>query len=616
MTRRRPRDPNQLDLFAQNRRTRATAEPLRLAELADQAHAGTGRPRLHPVTQARGRLTVVALAFALAWAVVAGRLVQLAHTDPAEIARAGSTRAVAEQARADIVDRNGQLLATSLPALSATANPLRIADARGTAEAIATILPTVDVDRLARQLDRRSHFAWVARALTPDQADALNRLGLPGIEFRRELRRVYPAGATLAHSVGFTDVDGTGLSGIEQAMDERLRGDDGSLTLTIDLGVQHVVRQELDRAITDFDGIGGTAVVMDVTNGEIVALASLPDFDPHSPAEADVEARFNRASLGVYEMGSTFKVLNTALALETGTVGLTDLVDATRPIPIGRFRIRDFRPKNRWLSVPEVLIHSSNIGSARMAMEVGGDVQRAFLEKLGMGAPSPIELPERGQPLLPDPWRPANTMTVSYGHGIAVSPLNLVSAVAAVVNGGTLYPPRLVMAADGRAAEGRRVLSRETSDTMRKLMWLTVQTGTGGKSNVPGYVVGGKTGTADKSSNGRVYSDDARIASFIAAFPMTAPRYVVFVMVDEPKPNETSHGYATGGWVAAPAVGRIIARIGPMLGIEAIDESAPEIIEAMAIPPFRTDPDRATRGIAGRHQGGASLASFRPYPQR
>jgi cell division protein FtsI (penicillin-binding protein 3) len=525
----------------------------------------------------RTRLLVTGALFAIAFAVIGLRLTAVAllqQGDEPRIAQAGAAPALAVE-RADIVDRNGVVLATSLPTASLYANPQLVLDPEDAAARIVGVLPALSQAEVASKLAAEKSFVWIKRNLTPREQYQVNRLGIPGVYFQTEERRVYPQGALTAHVVGFTDIDNRGLAGIEQSFDDVLRDSRRPVRLSIDVRLQHILREELGRAIADFTGIGGAGAVLDVQTGELMALVSLPDFDPNQPGTASEDARFNRASLGIYEMGSTFKVFNTALALDSGVVRLTDQFDATKPIRIGGFSIRDYHGKNAWLSVPEIFMYSSNIGSAKMAEEVGGEAQKAFFGRLGMLRPASVELPEVGQPLYPGTWRPINTMTIAYGHGLAVSPLHLVSGVAAVVNGGIMRPATLIAREASEVSEGERIISAATSEQMRQLLRLVVEAGTGKNADVPGYVVGGKTGTADKQS-GNGYNRNSRLASFVAAFPMTAPRYVVLVMVDEPKPNATSYGYATGGWVAAPAVGRIVQRMAPLIGMVPLPIDTPD----------------------------------------
>ncbi len=516
----------------------------------------------------RTRLLVASLVFTLAFLVVGLRLVGLGLATTGGEPRVAETPSVnvLEAVRADILDRNGALLATTLPTASLYANPRQILNPRETAERLAAILPDLSESDLDAKLSTDRGFVWLQRKMTPRQQYQINRLGIPGIYFQSEPERVYPHGELTSHIVGFAGVDNRGLSGIEQAFEQRLRGGTRPLQLSIDLRVQHVLSEELAAAMTEFQAIGAAGLVLDVETGEVIAMVSLPGFDPTKPAAAPSEARFNRASLGVYEMGSVFKVFTTAMALDRGVVSLQDGYDVSRPIRVARYTITDFKPKNRWLSIPEIFIYSSNIGAVHMAMDSGTPAQQAFLTGLGLTRAADIELPEVGLPMVPSPWREINTMTIAYGHGLAVSPLQLVRAAAAVVNGGELKPVTLLKRAEGERLVVRRAMSQSTSRDMRWLMRLTVRDGTGRLANAPGYLVGSKTGTADKLHGAR-YSDDARIASFVGAFPMDRPRYVIFAMVDEPKGTKATHGYATGGWVTAPVVRRVVERMAPMVGV-------------------------------------------------
>ncbi len=517
----------------------------------------------------RTRLLVAGMVFALAFLVIAWRLVDIAAFSVGVEPRLAATpiAPAVETGRADIVDRNGVVLATSLPTASLYANPRQVRDPAGAAARLARTLPELSQTEILAKLSTERSFIWLKRNLTPRQQHRVNRLGIPGLYFEREQRRFYPHGSLTAHSVGFTDVDNKGLAGVERSFDEVLRGRSEPLALSLDLRVQHVLAQELKAAMVEFAAIGATGLVTDATSGEVLAMVSLPEFDPDRPGAAVAESRFNRASLGLYEMGSVFKIFTTAMALEEGVVTLEGGYDASRPIRVARFTITDFHAKNRWLSVPEIFMYSSNIGAARMALDAGTAAQQAFLGRLGLTRPASIELAEVGRPLVPSPWREINTMTIAYGHGLAVSPVHMTSAVAAVVNGGEFLPATLIKRGAGERPAGRRIMSRDTSLKMRRLMRLVVRRGTGRQADAQGYMVGGKTGTADKLIGGR-YARDTRIASFVGAFPMNEPRYVVFAMIDEPKGNERTHGYATGGWVAAPVVRRVVERIGPILGVE------------------------------------------------
>jgi cell division protein FtsI (penicillin-binding protein 3) len=536
------------------------------------------------VELARRRMAFAAVLFAFSFIVLAGRITEIALFGGVDAPVGARKAAEHTLRRADIVDRNGALIATNLPTASLYADPRAVIDVDETARALAGALPGLNVDDLRRKLASPRSFVWLERGLAPAQQAAVHALGLPGIAFADEERRVYPQGSLLAHVLGYTDIDNQGIAGVEKTLDETLRrhaiDGEGPLALSLDVRAQAILREELERSLETFQAVGATGLILDPTTGEVLALSSLPDFDPNRPAsEATDEQLFNRATLGVYEMGSIFKVFTTAMALDYGVVGLADGFDATSPIRVARYTINDTHPKARWLSVPEVFIYSSNIGSAKMGMAVGAERQRAFLERVGLLDPLTLELPEVGQPMEPRTWGELATMTVAFGHGVAVTPIQTAAAFSAMVNGGTLIHPTLLKRAPG-PAPGVRVVDKATSDAMRALLRLVVLDGTGKGANVPGYSVGGKTGTAEKAS-ARGYRRDALLSSFIAAFPMDAPRFVVLVTLDEPKGTEATFGYATGGWTAAPTVKRIIERLAPLYGLAPVEHEPIE--DEMAI---------------------------------
>ena len=539
----------------------------------------------------RPRLLVARIAFILAFAVIAGRLVQvsllpsgitvprIARFTPAPPSLPG---------RADIVDRHGKLLATTLDSPSLYANPRQINDPADAAQKLAATLPGLDRAAVQAKLMSGKGFVWIKRHLTPDQAYAVNQLGLPGLQFEHEERRVYPYGALLSHAVGFTGIDDNGEAGIERGLDNGLRGRHEPLQLSIDLRLQYILHEELDRVVNDFTAKGGAGLIMNVNTGEILAMVSLPDFDPGHPDTLDpdhpdwtiAERMFNRVTLGDYEIGSVFKIFTTAMGLDSGATSMAGRFDATYPIHIGRFTISDYHGKHRWESVPEILMYSSNIGEAKIALAVGGERQQEYLHRFGLLSSPSIELKEVGKPHYPAKWRQVNVMTIGFGHGISETPLQVAAAGAALVNGGILRPTTLIKLPPGGAPHGTRVISVETSEHMRQLLRMVVLYGTGEMVDAPGYVVGGKTGTADKVE-GRHYAERKLLSSFLGVFPMTAPKYLLLVMVDEPHPNKSSHGYATAGWTAAPAVGRTIVRIAPLLGVQPVDESSPAVVQAL-----------------------------------
>jgi cell division protein FtsI (penicillin-binding protein 3) len=536
----------------------------------------------HAIETARTRLVLAGLLFSALFVILSFRLFDVTMlrqgAEPNFAASRETPRLRVE--RADIVDRSGVVLATSLKTASVYANPRQVIGAEDAARRLARVLPDLDEKELLAKLTSDRAFVWIRRGLTPKQEYEVNRLGIPGLYFQREDRRVYPYGALAAHVVGFADIDNKGLAGIEEEFDPTLRQGTNPVRLSLDIRVQNILHEELSRAMKEFSAAGAAGVVLDARTGEILATVSLPDFDPNDPGAYAPDARFDRATLGVYEMGSTFKIFTTAMALESGVTTLEDGYDASDPIHIARFTIRDYKPKGRWLSIPEIFIYSSNIGAAKMALDVGGARQRAFLARLGLFEPAAVEVPEVGTPIVPSPWREINTMTVAYGHGLAVSPVQMAAAVAPMVNGGVLHPPTLL--ARSGPVEGERVLSEKTSDDIRRLMRANVIEGTGTHAAAPGYLVGGKTGTAEKNHDG-TYNRRSLLSSFVAAFPMNRPRYVVLTILDEPKGTDETHGYATGGYVAAPAAGAVISRMGPLEGVEPVDEDAPEIRDALNV---------------------------------
>jgi len=536
----------------------------------------------------RNRLLITAGVFALAFCVIAGRLVDLMALSDGEAAArmaaaiAAGDRPVAEAVvhRGDILDRNGVVLATNLPTSHLYADTSAVLDPKEAADKLMGVFSDLNYEATLERLSSGRRFVYLRRHLTPIQIDAVNRLGLPGLEFEPAEQRVYPQGPLAAHVLGATDLDNLGIAGVERSFNSRLGDNNEPVWLSLDVRVQHAVRDVLVEAIKRFDAIAGTGLVVDVRTGEILAMVSLPDYSPEAYGSATPDARFNRATLGVYEMGSTFKLVNTALGLEVGGYRPTDGFDATHPLRMARFTINDDHAQARWLSIEEILVHSSNIGSAKMALAIGGEAQKAFLDRLGLLSPLHIELPEAGAPLYPNPWRPINTVTISYGHGIAVTPVHMANAVVPLVNGGLYRPATLLRQDPATLPPARRVVSAHTAEVMRDLMRRVVTDGTGRKADVPGYLVGGKTGTAEKNEGGRYRTKSLR-PSFVAAFPMDDPRYVVMAMLDEPQGIPETHGFAAAGWNAAPTVGAIIARIGPILGVR------PRTLELQTAPEVR-----------------------------
>ncbi len=472
--------------------------------------------------------------------------------------------------RHEIIDRNGFVLATSIATASLVANPTIIRHENEVAAGLHKIFPQESVASLREKLMRKhSTFLYIARHLSPKQQQAVNDLGVPGLFFEPDMRRVYPYGALFSHSIGYVGVDNQGLAGIEKHFDQKLQNpqQEKPLQLSLDLRVQSMLREELARTVRDFSALGGAGVIVSIPEGEVIAMTSLPEFDPHQPASASDDARFNRATLGAYEMGSTFKTFTVAGALENKSVTMKGGYDASRPIHYGNFTISDSHPEGRWLSVPEIFAHSSNIGMAKMALDLGSKKQQEFLRAIGLFEPVKLEVPELARPIVPREWPPLTTMTVSYGHGISVSPMHLIRAIASVAGTGTRMNLTLVKDGTKNAVAAPQILSQENVKHMRDLLRLVVLHGTGKSANVPGYQIGGKTGTAEKIANG-VYLKDSKVTSFVGVFPTNQPRYAILVMVDAPKGNKSTYGFATGGWISAPVVNRVVQRMAPMLAMK------------------------------------------------
>jgi len=544
-------------------------EPAAASPAAAGARYGSEKERLKGDVQelARQRLVVASALFSVVFCAVALRMgyVSLLRDGAEPTQRVAARGGAIQSERADIVDRNGVVLATSVPVMSAFANPHLLLDPQDAARKIVSALPEFKYEEMKEKLEADKSFLWIKRGLSPREHFLVNRLGIPGLEFQAEERRIYPQGVTGAHVIGYDSIDNTGLAGVERYFDQRLQSGE-AVQLSIDLRLQRMVEDEIAKAVKKFSAIGATAIVMDVTNGEVLALASLPTYDANKAKTITNEALFNRATLGVYEQGSTFKIFNTAMALDSGKVTMSSVFDATSPIKIDRFTINDDHPQRRPLTVPEIFKYSSNIGSAKMAADViGPEAQRAFFDKIGFLKPLTTQLPELAAPLWPRHWVRINTMTISFGHGISVTPLHLAIGSAAMVNGGILYQPSLVKrTADSEP--GKRVIQAKTSQWMRQLLRLNVIEGTGKNADVKNYEVGGKTGTAEKPSRGG-YRQKALISSFVGMFPMSEPKFLVVVSLDEPHGIAETGGYATGGMVAAPSVKTIIENIISLYGI-------------------------------------------------
>ncbi|MBO0134116.1 peptidoglycan D,D-transpeptidase FtsI family protein (plasmid) [Agrobacterium rosae] len=553
--------------------------------------------RVKPVTKAfvgtserrkrdsRQRLTFLIAGFAVMYIVVGARLVQYGLTDPV-VTGSIHPSANAVATRPDILDRNGELLATDINTVSLYAEPRRIVDADEVVEKLATVLPNLDWSDTHRKLRSGSGFQWLRRQLTPRQQSDILALGIPGIGFRPEKRRFYPGAATASHIVGHVNVDNLGLAGMERYIDQQGYADLRATGLTndtrlepvrlsIDVRVQHIVREIAARAITNYQAEAAGAVILDVETGEVIAMASVPDYDPNQPSRTlpdgsvDKEYEkgwFNRISNATFEMGSTFKSFTLAMGLDAEKITLNSVVDASRPIRMGGFTIKDFKGKNRPLSIPEVFQYSSNIGTAAVADRVGIEGHKEFLTRLGLLSKMDTEMPGVATPTQPRTWKKINSVTISFGHGVATTPLQTAVAAAALINGGNLMNPTfLPRSKDDAALVSRAVIKEKTSADMRFLYNWNGLKGSGRGAQVEGFHVGGKTGTADKVINGR-YASDINFNAFVAGFPMDKPRYVVLTIIDAPKTGV--NGGRTAASTAAPMTKEIIERTAALLDVK------------------------------------------------
>lgn len=526
------------------------------------------------------RVGLVILCFSVLFAMIAGRLVMLATFPNDQVGLRRATSEAISAARPDIVDRNGEMLATDIRSVSVFAEPRKILDKDEATELLTAVLPDLDAKELRDKLSTKRGFAWVKREITPRQQAEVHRLGIPGIGFVPENKRVYPNGPAAAHILGFANIDNVGIAGIEKYIDSQglqdLNGaglasqasDLKPVALSIDLRVQHALRDELVKGMEKYRAIAAAGAIMEVNTGEVLALVSLPDFDPGNPVDALEKDRINRMNVGVYEMGSTFKALTVAMALDSGKANINSSYStAGGMMRFGRQVIKEYHGTGRTLTVPEVFLHSSNMGSIKMALSVGVEGHKAFLRKMMQLDRMQTELPESAAPIVPQRWGEINTATIAFGHGLAVAPLQAMAAVAALVNGGHLMTPTFLKRSEEEAKRSAiRVIKPETSEAMRFIMRLNGERGSARKANVAGYFVGGKTGTAEKVINGR-YAKNKNFTTFTAIAPSDKPRYLFLAIYDEPKGYAESGGYSTAAWNAGITTGRVIERTAPILGL-------------------------------------------------
>ena len=584
MTQRKPLRPLGHILSA-----RANGEDTRLIErqnIRERSSSQTEHQRQH----VQGRLFVLGVSFLCLFLALGVRIGMLSASEPTEPRSQRAGASIVAQ-RANIVDREGRLLATNMDTYSLFVETKHLVDPKGTAAALATIFTELDASKLLSDFTDGRKFLWIRRKMSPEQMQAAHDIGDPGLRFGPREMRLYPNGTLAAHVLGGASfgregvhaAEVIGVAGVEKTFDDRLRDPSQSgqpLKLSIDLSVQAAVEEVLLGGMTLLNAKGAAAILMDVHTGELISLASLPDFDPNNRprppvnGQAEDSALFNRAVQGVYELGSTFKIFAVAQAMEMGFVTPETIVDIRGPIRWGKFRIKDYRNYGKELSVSKIIVKSSNIGTARIATMVGGENQKAFLGSLGFLEPIPLEMVEAGggKPLYPSNWSELSTMTISYGHGLSATPLHLAAGYASIANGGYRVKPTLL--ADQPVQKTDRVMSASVAEASLKMLRKVVTEGTASMAEVEGYAVAGKTGTADKPGPQGAYEEDKVIGTFASIFPAYDPKYVLVVALDEAEDRSGDEPRRTAGWTAVPVSAEIIGRIAPLLGLAPRYETA------------------------------------------
>lgn len=526
------------------------------------------------VNVCKGRILYIIGLFLFIYMIIIVRIFNVCLVDGIQLHRESSSYyrprigLISPVHRANITDRNGIVVATNLPTVNLYADPRKVSNAKLVAQKLANIFSDVNYEDFLIKLTRNAKFVYLKRNISPQQQAKVNALGFPELEFQPSEIRVYPQKELLAHILGATDIDNKGISGLEKSLNTRLSSSSKDLRLTVDLGIQYSIRDELLKAQKKFGTERATAILMDINTSEIIALVSVPDYDLNKRDFRNKDVKFNFATLGIYEAGSVFKVFNTALGLDSGKIKINDRFDATKPLKMGRHRITDYKVPAKWLSVGETLIHSSNIASALMALKVGKDLQIKFFKNLGMFEKiENLEIYEKGKPghRSEKSWQDDTVATTAYGYGISVTPMHIITAFSAILNGGLYTPPTLIQEAGNRKT--RRVVSTQTSMDMRRLLRDVVIFGSAKHANIEGYEVAGKTGTANKIVDGR-YVKGKNMTTFVSAFPISDPKYTLMVILDSPKGLPETFNYVTSGWNAVPTGAKIITRIAPQLNVQ------------------------------------------------
>lgn len=549
-------------------------------------HLGLWKEAVHQASlleMARQRVFTAGVVMAISYVTIAGRLVNVMTARPNTQVDQQVQAETSVYPRGEILDRNGNILATHLVTASVYANPKVVLNAKDAAAKLAKLFPEIGYDTLHNRLSSGKGFTWLIRHIPPRMQQAVNELGIPGIYLQTDYKRVYPYGHLTSHVVGYCGIDNAGLAGIEQYHNSKLLKSNESIRLSLDVRLQHIAHEVLADAITKYKAEGANAMVMDIKTGEMLAMVSLPDFDPNRLTNVKEKNGFNRNTLGAYEPGSTWKILTTAIALESGHATLKSIFDASAPVRIGRFTVKDFKGKNRPLTLTEGLIYSSNIVAIKAAQRFGTQTQREYFKRFGVLSAAKLEIPEMGRPIAPSAsaWREPTLMTASYGYGVAVTPLQMMTVIGTIINNGQSIKPTLIHVPHDQQhdfshikEDGTPVVSKKTSQAIREMLRMVVKNSQVKKIDVKGYEVIGKTGTA-LQNKGRGYNGIDRNAYFVGAFPMSDPQIMVLVMLDNPKPLPETYNYATAGWNASPTAGNLIERIAPLLGFQPSDDDTP-----------------------------------------
>ncbi len=523
------------------------------------------------------KLLVCSLIFVISFTTIGYRTITLASVKKDNLSKTVNkkieTRTFKENLRGNIYDRNNNILATTINTLSLNINPQEVLNKKETIAKLILIFPNLNSEKLLKKLNSNKKHINLLREISPKDYIRLLQIGIEGLKIQKSTKRIYPNNSLASHILGGTDIDGKGIAGIEKKFDSQLQEGE-SINLSIHSGIQHITKKLLSDQITRFEAEGGAGIVMNAKNGQVYSIVSLPDYNANNYNKTLSKKLFNKATKGIYELGSTLKLITAAIAFESKLINENEVFDVSKPLRVSSRIISDFHPLGYAINIPEVIVHSSNIGSAKIAEKFGPSIQLKYLRSLGLMNILSLEIPELGKPQVIMDKKVLSTMTISYGHGISITPMHLSSATATIVNNGIKVNPTLLL--DKTSIENLKIISRETSMKMKSIMRLVVSNkyGTAKKAEVAGYLIGGKTGTAEKINPNGGYFKKKNIVAFTGAFPMNDPQFIITIMIDNPKGQRFSHGYRTAGWVAAPVVKRLVTRIAPILGVKPQLESS------------------------------------------